>query len=109
TSPEFHDLSRPISSGHVASLGNWTAIENKDVSRLWCSFRTTKNPTKSLPPFEHCLNAAEMRQSFESREFGSSISSGPLLRFTDYTGLASDKRCGVFSGIRIKLSDSVLR
>jgi hypothetical protein len=23
-----------------------------------------KNPTKSLPPFERCLNAAEMRQNF---------------------------------------------
>jgi hypothetical protein len=26
-------------------------------------FRTTKNPTKSLPQFERCLNAAEMRQN----------------------------------------------
>jgi hypothetical protein len=51
------------------SLGNWTAIENKDASRLWCSFRTTKNPTRCLSPFEPCLNAAEMRQSFASKEF----------------------------------------
>ena len=48
----------------TTSLGNWTAIENKDASRLWCSFRITKNPTISLPPFNSCLNAAEMRQNF---------------------------------------------
>jgi hypothetical protein len=45
-------------------MGNWTAIENKRASCLWCSFRTTKNPTKTLPPFEECLNAPEMRQNF---------------------------------------------
>jgi hypothetical protein len=28
--------------------------------------RTTKNPTKSLPPFKSCLNAAEMRQNFQN-------------------------------------------
>jgi hypothetical protein len=57
----------------LASLGNWTAIENKDASRLWCSFRTTTNPRKSLSLFNTCLNAAEMRQSFESKEFDFSI------------------------------------
>jgi hypothetical protein len=77
---DFHDLSRAPSEAQVeiaqreshlrvreailASLGNWTAIENKDASRLWCSFRITKTPTKSTPPFKSCFNAAEMRQNF---------------------------------------------
>jgi len=45
-------------------LGNWTAIENKDASRLWFSFRTAKNLTKSLPQFEHCLNAGRNAAEF---------------------------------------------
>ena len=48
----------------TSSLGNRIAIEYKRASRPWCSFRTTRNPTKSLPPFKHCLhagrNAAEL-------------------------------------------------
>src|SRR5437899_2197997 len=47
----------------TASLGNWIAIENNTHHVSRCPFRITKNPTKSLPQFDPCLNAAEMRQN----------------------------------------------
>src|SRR6266702_1720340 len=47
----------------TASLGSWIAIENNTHHVSRCPFRITKNPTKSLPQFDPCLNAAEMRQN----------------------------------------------
>src|SRR5689334_8960724 len=47
----------------TSSLGNWISIENKEHPVYGVHSEASKNPTKSVPPFVSCLNAAELRHT----------------------------------------------
>jgi hypothetical protein len=75
------------------------SIENKGASRLWCPFQSIKNPTKALSLFNACLNATEMRQSFLSQEFRSSIAPGTCPVYRQFVQVvAMSKHYSVFGG-----------
>ena len=74
---QFRDLEgrkRKVSLGPVARVRKYDAeaklaqilepINSAEPVGCLDSFRSIKNPGKSLPLFKSCLNAAEMRQSF---------------------------------------------